>query len=64
MNGVDTDIYSFVLGAFVGVVTLLVILPESSTHRSLVERGAAYYHPTTGEFTWKSGNVILKEAGR
>ena len=29
--------------------------------RQIIDRGAAYYHPETGDFTWRSGNVFMKE---
>lgn len=55
MNGDGTK--SFVFALFLvafGLVIITVAIDDSYWQRTLVQRGHAFYHPLTGDFTWNN----------
>ena len=61
MGDLDGFFYGLILiGAIIGAIVLGSIWlafaqteDASTTETQAIEHGAAYYHPTSGEFTWK-----------
>jgi hypothetical protein len=40
---------------------VIAITNECVSQKTLIEKEIGYFHPKTGEFVFKSGNVFIKE---
>lgn len=54
MSGRASFMLGFFVGSFVMTLVLCWVLSDSVHKQQVIEHGAAYYHPETGEFTWRN----------
>jgi len=60
------SIWSFIVSAFIVDIVLcwnIFKAQRKIVEKQAIKRGAAYYHPETGCFTWKTGSVVMYSAG-